>query len=429
MLELFRLSASELALRLRTRELSAVEVVTAHQERIEAVNPHINALVQLAPDALEQARQADADIARGSIHGPLHGVPFTVKDVLDAAGVVGAVGQAHRSNHVPAYDAIVVARLRQAGAILLGKTNCPPGGSGGDTENVIYGRTLNPYDLARTPGGSSGGEAALIAAGGSPLGLGTDSGGGTRVPAHYCGVAALKPTTGRVPNTGAYDQPGGLSDPRSQIGPIARTVADLALTLAAISGPDNFDSGVMPVPLGDREDVCLAEQAVAYFGEDPNSPVTNETGHVVGAAAQALARAGVLVEQNQPRDLVRDARTISEVWNELASLRGQDVVEFFNEWDYFRSRMLQYMERYDAILCPVDSHPAPAFKERDPRRFDYTAPFSLTGWPAVVVRAGVLERWHAYRCTDCGQTLARTCCAGVGTGCGKRPGGMESATD
>ena len=281
-----------------------------------------------------------------------------------------------------------MARLQRAGAILLGKTNCPPGGGGGDTENVVYGRTLNPYNLACTPGGSSGGEAAIVAAGGAPFGLGSDSGGSVRVPAHYCGVAGLKPTAGRVPNTGAYDHPGGLSDPRSQIGPLARSVADLHLVLSVIGGPDGFDSGVIPMPLGKPEDVCLKELTVAYFLEDHGAPVTPETGDSVGAAAQALARAGVLVEPAQPRDFVRDSREITRSWWELASLRGQDVVELFNAWDGYRTRLLQFMQRYDAILCPVDSHPAPPFKERDPHRFDYTLPFSLTGWPVVVVRAG-----------------------------------------
>jgi len=389
MRELHWLPATELAARIRAGELSSEEVVAACLQRIEAVNPKINAVVQLAPDALDQARQADADLANGSVRGSLHGVPFTVKDVFDVAGIVGAVGLEKRRRHVPAYDAVVVARMKHAGAILLGKTNCPPGGGGGDSENVVYGRTLNPYNLACTPGGSSGGEAAIIAAGGSPIGVGSDSGGSIRVPAHYCGVAALKPTAGRVPNTGAYDHPGGLSDPRTQVGPLARTVADLNLVLSVIAGPDNFDSGVIPMPLGNPADVRLKELTVAYLLEDRATPVTHETAHAVGAAAQALSRAGVLVEENQPPHFVRDSRSLTEAWWGLASLRGQDVVELFNGWDGYRTRLLQFMERYDAILCPVDLHPAPPYRERDPKRFDYTLPFSLLGWPVVVVRAGV----------------------------------------
>ena len=386
--ELCSLSATELAFRIRSRAVTSEAVVAACLQRIAVVNPKINAVVQLVPDALDRARQADADLARGIVHGPLHGVPFTAKDVFDVAGVVSAVGLENRRHHVPKEDAIAVARLKAAGAILMAKTNCPPGGGGGDTENVVYGRTLNPYDLACTPGGSSGGEAAIIAAGGSPIGLGSDSGGSIRVPAHYCGVAGLKPSMGRVPNTGAYDHPGGMSDPRSQVGPLARSTADLALVLPIIAGPDGFDSGVVPMPLGKPDDVCLKELCVAYFLEDRASSVTAETGDVVGAAAQALSRAGVLMEPALPRDFVRDGRDITKAWWEMASLRGQDVVEMFGAWDQYRTRLLQFMQRYDAILCPVDPHPAPPFKERDPHRFDYTLPFSLTGYPCVVVRAG-----------------------------------------
>jgi amidase len=344
--------------------------------------------VQLAPDALERARQADADMAQGASHGPLHGLPFTVKDVFDVAGVISAVGLEHRRGFVPGHDATTVARLKAAGAILIAKTNCPPGGGGGDTENVIYGRTHNPYNPACTPGGSSGGEAALIAVGGSPLGLGSDSGGSIRLPAHYCGVAGIKPTTGRVPNTGAYDHPGGLTDPRTQVGLLARSVADLALALPAICGPDNVDGGVVPMPLGNARAVNVRSLKVAYFLEERGADVTSETAHTVGATAQALSRAGVAVEERQPPQFVRDSRRITEAWWGLESLRGQDVVELFNAWDGYRTRMLQFFEEYDAVLCPADAHPAPPFRERDPKRFDYTLPFSLLGWPVVTVRAG-----------------------------------------
>lgn len=389
--ELIFASATELAQAIRVGEISAVEVIEAYLARNDALDAQINAVVQRAPDALEQARQADADLAQGQIHGPLHGVPFTVKDVLGTAGLASAVDGRIRHRSAPAADATVVTRLRQAGAILLAKTNCPPNGSGSDTENTVSGRTLNPYRLDRTPGGSSGGEASLIAAGGSPIGLGADESGGIRVPAHYCGVAGLKPTAGRVPNTGAYNQPGGLTDPRTQIGPLARTVDDLALLLRVIAGPDNADSGTVPVPLGDPASVAVNTLTVAFFAEDPASSVTEETAHAVGAASQALARAGVEMADARPHDLVRDSREIDHFWRDMAGTRGQDVVELFAAWDYFRTRLLQFMARYDALLCPVDHHPAPPFAARDPERFDYTIPFSLTGYPAVVVRVGGSE--------------------------------------
>lgn len=383
-----RLTAAELSQRIRSAELTAEAVVSAFLARIEEVNPQINAIVQLAPDALERARQADFDLAQGRPHGPLHGVPFTAKGVFDVAGLATTVGLEARRGEFAGEDAVAVMRLRQAGAILLGKSNCPPGGSGSDSENLLYGRTLNPRDPSRTPGGSSGGEAAIVAAGGSPLGLGSDSGGGLRVPAHFCGVTALKPTVGRVPNSGAYNHPGGLTDVRTQIGLLARSTADLALAWPLLCGPDFVDSGVVPMPVPDPAAVCLGEQTVAYFPSDPAAPATPETADMVGAVAQALARAGVLVEPLRPRDFVRNGRGISEAYSEVASLRGQDVVELYDAWDGYRSFLLQFVRAYDAIVCPVAPHPAPPIREVDRRRFDYTLPFSLLGWPVVVVPAG-----------------------------------------
>jgi amidase len=205
--------------------VTAQTVVEAHLSRIAAVNPQLNAVVQLAAEqALAQAHAADAHLARGQLHGPLHGVPFTVKDWIETAGLICTGGDENYRQYVPAQDATVVARLRQAGAILLGKTNVM-------VTNPVYGRTNNPYNLAYSPSGSSSGEAAIIAASGSPLGVGSDSGGSIRTPAHACGIAGLKPTTGRVPLTGHFPRISVMNDPRTVIGPLARTVADLALAL------------------------------------------------------------------------------------------------------------------------------------------------------------------------------------------------------
>lgn len=376
-------SVQHIAQAIRAKEISAQEVVTAYLARIEATKAQINAVIQLAPGAMAEARQADADLAQGIIRGPLHGVPFTVKDSFATANLVSALDQRIRQRY-PTTDATVVARLRAAGAILLGKTNCPPNGSGSDAENAIFGRTLNPHAPDRTAGGSSGGEAALIAAGGSPLGLGSDVRGGLRVPAHYCGIASLKPTTGRVPNTGAYNQPGGLTDPRSQCGPLARTVGDLALLLPIIAGVDHLDAGVVPMPWRNPAAVRPEKLTVAYFTSDPVSPVSDEIRHAVGAAAQALARARVTVEVARPTDFVAAGREIDAFWQDLAGSPGRTVVEFYALWDNFRTHLLQFMQPYDALLCPVTHQVAPLVHERDPRRFDYTTPFSLTGYPTVV---------------------------------------------
>src|SRR5487761_837857 len=214
--------AGWLARAIRTKQVSSLEVVRAHLEHIHTVNPRLNAVVfATGESALKQARAADRkNIKRKPEVGPLHGVPFTAKDIFDTAGLPTTAGLRMLRSNIPDRDATVVARMRGAGAILIGKTLCPPGGVGDDSWNSLHGGTRNPYDIARSPGTSSSGEAAIIAAGGSPAGLGSDSGGSIRMPAHYCGIAALKPTTGLVPSTGAYALPGGLSDPRSQVVPV-----------------------------------------------------------------------------------------------------------------------------------------------------------------------------------------------------------------
>jgi len=386
--EIISASATELAQAILNREVSAQVVVEAYLQRLAVVQPKLNAVTQLAPDSLARAQQADMDLAQGIVYGPLHGVPFTVKDVFNTVGLLSPLDKQLRRRAIPGQDATVVARLREAGAILLAKTNCPPNGSGSDTENSVTGRTLNPYQLAHTPGGSSGGEAALIAASGSPFGLGSDASGGVRLPAHYCGLAALKPTTGRLPNTGAYNQPGGLTDQRTQIGVLARRVEDLAFVTSIMAGPDDVDSGVVPMPWRDPENVQLDKLNVAYFTADPTSPVTHETNRAVGGAMQALARARITTEAARPDGLVHDSREIDELWQNMAGSTGRTNVEVVALWDGFRTRLLQFMARYDAILCPVDHHPAPPFRERDSRRFAYTIPFSLTGYPCAVVRVG-----------------------------------------
>src|SRR5712664_4988443 len=218
-------SAGELADAIRSKKLSSRVIVEAHLERIAKVNPKLNAVVQLTAEAArKEADEADAALARGEIKGPLHGVPITIKDTLETTGVICTGGTKGRANYVPKTDATAVARLRAAGAIFLGKTNVPELAGAIESDNLVYGRTNNPYDLTRTLGGSSGGEAAIIAAGGSPLGLGTDAGGSIRIPAHFCGLAAIKPTSGRVPRTGQFPLPLGARNPVFHVSLIARKV-------------------------------------------------------------------------------------------------------------------------------------------------------------------------------------------------------------
>lgn len=238
-------SATALADAIRRKAITSGEVTRACLERIDATKGALNAVVQRAPDALAAADSADEALARGQPIGPLHGVPCTIKDNIDVAGLPTSIGTVGRANFVPPHDSTLVARLRAAGAIVLGKTNMPDLGLAAETDNLVYGRTNNPYDLARTPGGSSGGEAAIVAAGGSPFGIGNDSAGSLRIPAHWCGVAALKPTTGRVPKTtGDPAAPvfgTGIVNSLWQSGPVARSVEDLGPILAVMAGPDQTD--------------------------------------------------------------------------------------------------------------------------------------------------------------------------------------------
>ncbi len=395
-------------------------MVQAHLARIEAVNPKLNAVVQVtAESALATARAADAALARGELKGPLHGVPFTIKDSLDTAGVISTAGTHGRRNYVPSQDATVVARLRRAGAILLGKTNTPELTLFIETDNLVYGRTNNPYDLSRSPSGSSGGAAAIIAAGGSPLDLGSDSGGSIRQPAHYCGIAGLKTTAGRAPRTGhiiSYDV--GPLDILTQLGPLARFVEDLILVLPLIAGVDWRDPAVVPMPVADPATVKLKGLRVAYFTDNGIAAPTPEVAAVVQAAAAALAVAGAHVTEARPpgiettRDtwfelvtadgaawiqrLLQEAGT-TEVYPALRnrflgreSLSAAEFSQMLTRLDRLRSGMLAFMEHYELILCPVSAYPAlPHGATADLNAgFTYSRVFNLTGWPVVVVRGG-----------------------------------------
>jgi amidase len=427
-------SATKLGAAIRAKDVSALEVVDAHLARIAEVNPGLNAVVQLAAErARAEARERDAALARGVVLGPLHGVPFTVKDSLCTEGIITTAGTLGRANFVPARDATAVARLRAAGGILLGKTNCTELCGSGETDNLVYGRTNHPYDLSRSPGGSSGGEAAIIAAGGSPLGLASDFGGSIRGPAHLCGIAGLNPTFGRVPRTGHIPPYGGAYD-TARIGPMARYVEDLALVLPIIAGPDGIDPTVVPAPVGDLNTVTVRGLRVAFHTDNGIYPVTRETAETVRNAARALADAGLSVteecppglgdlmevgaalgnvstlaertgvyrEFSEPVDL--DSNTISQYtdrWLERSgvmrngdAMTAAELLAWTRKWDACRSALLGFMQRYDVTLCPVDPHPAlphGATMRRDFPAYGvtaYTKPYSMAGWPSVAVRAG-----------------------------------------
>jgi amidase len=396
--------AGWLARAIRTKKVSSLEVVRAHLEHIHTVNPRINAVVfATAESALKQARNADRRNTRKNALGPLHGVPFTAKDIFDTKGLPTTAGLRMLRSNIPDRDATVIARMREAGAILIGKTNCPPGGSGEDSWNPLHGGTRNPYDIARSPGASSSGEAAIIAAGGSPLGIGSDSGGSIRMPAHYCGIAALKPTTGLVPGTGGYGLFGGLTDPRSQVGPMARFVSDLALALPVLVGPDGIDSGVVPVPLAKRT-AKLKDLKVAWYADDGIAKPTHAIAAVLRSAAHALSEAGCRVSEGRPPALHEAQQVTLGYWGD----KRMSHERLFRRWDAFRTSMLAFMADFDLILTPVAPDIAPLYRAKvEPSNlFSYTSPYSLSGNPCVVVRAGtsteglpigvqvVARNWH-----------------------------------
>ena len=353
-------------------------------DRIEEVNPRLNAVVQLAGEkAIEDARDADRWLARGESRGPLHGIPFTLKDAIESQGVICTGGTEGRANFVPSVDATVVQRLRAAGAILLGKTNCPEFGWAWESDNLIYGRTNNPFNLKLSPGGSSGGESAMIAAGGSALGLGSDAGGSVRFPAHCTGIAAIKPTSGRVPRTGHFPGPGGMLNSLWQIGPLARFVEDLALVLPIIAGPDFHDASIVPAPLESHRAVDVKTLRVSFHKENGIVPPAPEIAEAVTKAAAVLAAAGARVEERHPPgieetyeiylklfsadggagldQLIKDAGTkrIHPLLKRVLEIQRaeacsmQEFATLIGRWDALRSRVLAFMEDWDAILCPA----------------------------------------------------------------------------
>src|SRR6202045_5522892 len=298
------LSATEIAAAIRSKEVSPVEVARAHLAGIERLNPRLNAFVDYQPEVvLAQARAAEAAIMRGEVVGPLHGVPLSIKSAIDVAGHRCEAGSRLRAGHIAAGDAPLVARLRAAGAIVLGVTNTPELLMAWETDNLLYGRTNNPWDLGRTPGGSSGGEAAAIAAGMSAGGVGSDGGGSIRVPAHFSGICGLKPTPGRIPATGHFPVPEGPFASIGVVGPMARTIADLKVLFEVMQGPDVGDTCAAPVRLRWPSEEETRNLTIGYFEDDGRTAVTAETRAALRSAAEALRSAGFQVEQFRPEGL------------------------------------------------------------------------------------------------------------------------------
>ncbi|MGE0229033.1 MAG: amidase [Dehalococcoidia bacterium] len=392
--ELCVLPLHRLAAMLRAGEVSPVEVVSAHLARIDALNPDLHALVQRSDHAIEDARRLEQLSAREREAMPLYGIPFTAKDWIETNDLVCAAGLPERASYVPKRDATAVARLREAGAVLLGKTNVGDGAP-------VYPPPRHPTHPARTPGASSSGDAIAVAAGMAPLGLASDSGGSIRWPAHCCGVVALKPTTGLVPNTGHFPRIGHLSDPRTTIGPIARSARDIALTLEVIAGPDGVDPGAIPVPLQPVDAVDFRALRVGWFvafrGAEPD-PATVAT---VEAAARTLAAAGAHVREVAPPRLDEafaitegywarlQSTSFSEWRPALPSARDAEAVDrLLFEWERLTRDMLAFMRDVDVLLSPVAATPAPPLEGWGREQYAYTLPYSLTRQPAAVVPFG-----------------------------------------
>ena len=419
------LTATELSERIKTRALSPVEVVTAHLERIEAINPKLNAVVALADGAMDRAREAESAVMRGEVWGPLHGVPFTAKDSVDAEGVRTTRGSKLFEDHVPTADAAAITRLKDAGGIFLGHTNVPEFVFWFETDNLVYGRTENPWKQGHTSGGSSGGEGAAIAAGLSPLGVGSDLACSIRQPATHCGIVGLKPTHGRVPLTGHW--PDTLLR-FMHVGPMARTVKDVAIGLSAMAGPDGVDPYAVPVPVPKFKDLgnTLPKLRVGWVAEGPFGPVAKEVQGVVEAAANALDELGCEVEPTTldgwddppPQDISLRLFTaellpflepfmsgrmheLSPVIQKRVTVPEPTAREYQQAWtdrERLCHNLARYFTKYDLLLCPTSVTPA---HEHNAAELDVdgeavaprnsvraTVPFDLTGSPAASVPFG-----------------------------------------
>ena len=423
-------TARELAAQIRKKEISPVEVAQVHLDRIERLNPKLNAFVDCKPElVLAQARAAEQAILRGEELGALHGVPLSIKSSIDVAGHRSEAGTRLRAGYVAGSDAPLVARLRAAGAVILGVTNAPELLMAWETDNLLYGRTNNPWDLNRTAGGSSGGEAAAIAAGLSAGGVGSDGGGSIREPAHFCGICGLKPTPGRIPSTGHFPKSGGPFALLGVVGPMARTVEDVQLLFQAMAGADDGDPGSAPVNLRDIDETKLRTVRIGFFEDDGRTPVTGETRSFVNRAASLLSHAGFPVDRFCPAGL-EDARQLWWQFFGIAGamilgpmLRGHEeelspILRQFSSWtsaepphsgdsllaawlgrDEVRERILLQMRKYPILLCPTAAIPAFCHGEREwlvegktvkyLDAWSYCEWFNLLGFPAVVVPMGL----------------------------------------
>jgi amidase len=409
-------SASRIVAAIKNREISPVEVVQNCLNRIAEVNPKLNAVVTIAPDVVEQARRAEILLISGKEVGPLHGLPVTIKDTIETAGLRTTSGSAMRANHVPEIDAPAVARLKAAGAIILGKTNAAEMAMDYNADNPVFGRTNHPQDSSRTPGGSSGGEAAAIATGMSVAGLGTDLAGSIRIPAHFCGIAGLKPGTGRIPGDGQFPPSIGPYSLGAVIGPMARRVEDLELLFNVLAAEST------------SEPVELKGARVAWYTDDGVAPVTRETRAAVEDCVSLLADAGLFVEECRAPGIERGYELWSKLFSrasvvQLRNVYGEQAAkggsfvrwrlatadempvptldEYIQGWmerDRLRFELLRWMVDVPLLVAPVGATNAlphdtlkidiDGAKLGTFRAFSYCQTFNVFDLPSVCVPAG-----------------------------------------
>jgi len=411
---------------IRNRAVSPVEVTQACLDRIDRINPQLNAIVTLAPDAMEKAKEAEAAVTRGDALGPLHGIPLTIKDTIETAGLRTTSGSALRAEFIPQREATAVSRLKAAGAIILGKTNCAEMAMDYATDNPVFGRANNPYNPLLTTGGSSGGEAAAIASCISPGGIGSDLAGSIRIPSHFCGIVGLKPTVGRVPGDGQFPPSAGPYSLGAAIGPMARSVSDLALLFKVLAGIET--PTLSADRMAENSRASLRGSRVACYMDDGVAPVSEETRRAVETVAQVLSDAGLVIEQTRPPGIERGHDLWLKLFSRASVVQLRDVYagqeekggefvrwrlataddtpapsldEYIGWWlerDRLRATLVQWMEATPLLIAPVGATPAYAHGTHKItvgedtmntfRAFSYSQTFNVFDLPVVVIPAG-----------------------------------------